>query len=104
MSRKFYGEVGYAPTVLDDHGVARPKIIKRMYYGDVDLNSKWETNEYVNDDIVVGHRISILADEYAVENFPYIKYVKWMGTRWLVKKIEVQSPRLILTLGGVYNG
>jgi hypothetical protein len=27
-----------------------------------------------------------------------------MGTLWTVSDVEVQSPRLLLRLGGVYNG
>lgn len=104
-SKKFCGLVGYAPTELDEHGVALPAIVERKYYGDViTLSSRWQTTENLNDDISVGHRISILADPYAIQNFPYIKYVEWMGTRWTVKTVTVEYPRLILTLGGVYNG
>jgi len=104
-SRRFYGEVGYAPTVIDDHGVAKTSIIKRNYYGDVlEQGSKWRSAEKVNDDISAEERISIVADPYAIQNFPYIRYVIWMGTRWKVTHIKVAYPRIILTLGGVYNG
>ena len=104
-SKRFFGEVGYAVTAVDDYGVSRPEFVKRNYYGDVlDLTSRWRDTEHLNDDITVSHRISILADPYAIQNFPYIKYVEWMGTRWDVKTIHVEYPRLILTLGGVYNG
>lgn len=103
-SKKFYGEVGYAPTTIDDYGVATASIIKRNYYGDIqELTSRWQDTENVNDDIRVSHRISILADPYAIENFPYIKYVEWMGTKWEVVSTKVEYPRLVLALGGVYN-
>lgn len=104
-TKRFYGEVGYVTTVINDRGVAIPTITKRNYYGDVlEMNTRWQDTEYLNDDISVGHRISILADPYANQNFPYIKYVEWMGTRWDVKSVKLEYPRLILTLGGVYNG
>ena len=104
-SKRFYGEVGYAPTIVDDYGVAKKSIIKRNYYGTVeDLTSRWQDDEKLNGDIRVSHRISIIADPYALENFPYIRYVEWMGTRWEVKSVEVKFPRLVLALGGVYNG
>jgi len=104
-TKRFYGEVGYAPTVTDDCGVSIVSIIKRNYYGDVlELGTRWQDTDKLNDDIAVSHRISILADPYAIQNFPYIKYVEWLGTRWDVKSIKVEYPRLILTLGGVYNG
>lgn len=104
-SNRFYGEVGYAPTVTDDYGVSKVSIVKRNYYGEViNPSSRWQTAEKVNDDITVGQQISILADPYAIQNFPYIKYVKWMETCWEVNTIKVSYPRIILTLGGVYNG
>jgi hypothetical protein len=58
----------------------------------------------VNDDLSVNNSISIVADEYANEHFFAIRYVAWAGTLWTVTNVEVQSPRLLLTLGGVYNG
>lgn len=104
-TKRFYGEVGYAPTEVDEYGVATPKIIKRNYYGNVlDYVTRWQTTGNLNDDIKVGHRISILADPYAIENFPYIKYVEWMGTKWEVTSSVPSYPRIVLTLGGVYNG
>lgn len=104
-SNKFYGEVGYAPTTTNDNGVATASIVKRNYYGNVlKLISKWHATDHLNDDVQVSHRISIIADPYSLENFPYIKYVEWMGTKWEVTSTEVAFPRIILSLGGVYNG
>lgn len=102
---KYYGKVGYVPTVETKPGVWRPQLVEKSYYGDVlKLSSRWQSNEHVNDDISVGHRISIVADAYAYQNFPYIKYVEWLGTRWNVTSVEVERPRIILLLGGVYSG
>lgn len=104
-STKFYGEVGYALTNTDDYGVAKVSNSCRHYYGDVlEQTSRWQDTEHLNDDIRISHRISILADPYAFENFPFIKYVEWMGTKWEVITTKVAYPRLILSLGGVYNG
>lgn len=104
-TNRFYGTVGYVTTDTDDNGVSRPVTETRQYYGDVlKLTTRWQTAEKLNDDISVSHKISILADPYAVQNFPYIKYVEWLGTRWSVQTIELQYPRLILSIGGVYNG
>ena len=33
-----------------------------------------------------------------------MRYVHWMGALWEVNSVEVLNPRLILTIGGVYNG
>lgn len=105
---KFCGIIGYA-TVKEgtgDHiGVDEDVIVERLYYGDVLRNSRrYEKGESVLDELKVDNRISIVADAYAWEHFFKMKYVQWMGALWNITNIEVERPRLILTIGGVYNG
>lgn len=104
---RFYGEVGYGDSVETptDSGVWVDVINEMPYFGDVIRDTK-KTNsgEGLNDDLVVVNSISIVADEYAINHFFKIKYVSWAGTLWKVSNVEVKSPRLILSLGGVYNG
>lgn len=104
---KFFGKVGYCVTTEDpvDSGIYVDKVTERNYYGDVlKNNSRWQDSGYRNDNLTLSNRISILADAYAYQNFSVIKYVEWMGVLWKVESIEVERPRLILTLGGEYNG
>ena len=104
---RFYGEIGYGNSVEDppDSGVYVDRIIEHSYYGDVIRNTRRiDSGESLNDDISVGNSISIIANEYAVEHFMKIKYVRWAGVLWTVTEVEVKSPRLILSLGSVYNG
>lgn len=101
---KYFGTIGFAETKETAPGVWTEEISEREYYGDVlSLNRKLETGEHLNDDINVNNRISILADPFAFERFSSIRYVSWMGTKWKVSNVEVQYPRLILSIGGVYN-
>lgn len=80
-------------------------MIERDYTGDILRNTrKLQAGESVNDDLSVDNSISIVADAYANEHFFAMRYVMWAGTRWTVSNVEVQSPRLLLRLGGVYNG
>lgn len=102
---KFYGAVGYAETVETSPGVWTERFTERMYTGDVvRLIKRWENGEGLNDDLTSNNQISILSDPYAVNHFFEIRYVNWMGTNWKVTSVEVQYPRLILFIGGVYNG
>lgn len=104
---KFYGEVGYGETVVDPpgSGIHVDVITEFPYYGDVIRNTRrLDSGEHLNPDISVGNSISILADEYAVEHFFAIRYIRWAGTLWTVTNVEVKSPRLVLSLGSVYNG
>lgn len=102
---KFFGAVGYAITDEKAPSIYAPVFTERPYKGDVlKITSKWQTADKVNDDISIQNKISIVADPFAIQNFPYIKYVKWLGTAWSVNYVNVEYPRIILTLGGVYNG
>jgi len=102
---KFYGNIGYGTTVETAPGVHEEQITERSYYGDVIRNSRQlKDGESVNNDLSVGNSITVVADAYANQHFFAIRYVEWAGTLWKVSDVEVQSPRLILRLGGVYNG
>lgn len=104
---RFYGKVGYGTTVESpaNSGIWVDQITEEVYSGDVVRNAKVsEDGEYLNNDISVQNAISIVADPYANEHFFEIKYVDWAGVLWTVTKVEVKSPRLILSLGKVYNG
>lgn len=102
---KFYGAIGFAEMSETVPGVWEEQILPHNYYGDVIRNSRrLQTGENLNDNINVSNEISIIADPYANQNFHSIRYVEWMGTKWKVTDVEVQYPRLILSLGGVYNG
>lgn len=105
MANKFYGPVGYGVTEESSPGVWTDQIVERNYFGDVLKNyKKSSTGESINDNIEVSNNISIISDPYALNHFHTIKYVKWMGAAWKVSAVDVQYPRLILTIGGVYNG
>lgn len=102
---KFYGKIGYAEEVETEPGIWESTISERAYYGDVIRNtSRFQSTDQVNDDINISNEISIVADPYANMNFHLMKYVEFMGTKWKISNVNVQYPRLILTIGGVYNG
>ena len=71
---KFYGKIGYAVRM-----------------------------DKLNDDVNISNEISIVADPFAYQNFHAMRYVEFMGAKWKISSVEVQYPRLILTVGGVYN-
>lgn len=103
---KFYGKVGFIETIDDGDGVWSPKPIERNYVGDVIKNiRRWDNpSEGINDNLNLNNSISIISDNFAIEKCSFIKYVEWMGSFWEISSIEVQRPRLILSIGGVYNG
>lgn len=101
---KFYGLIGYADSVKTAPGVYEEKIVEYPYSGDLIRNTRQlQSAETLNDNINVANEISIVADPFARENFHRMRYVVFMGAKWKISKVEVGYPRLILTIGGLYN-
>ena len=102
---KYYGNIGYQIEVESEDSVWVPTIVEKPYFGDVIRNaSKRETSDTINDKINISNRISIVADPFAFENFQNMKYVVWLKQLWNINSAELQPPRIILEIGGVYNG
>ena len=102
---KFYGVIGYAETTETVPGVWEEQITERTYFGDLHRNTRrLETSSTLNDNINIANEISIVADPFAYQNFHAMRYVEFMDAKWKITNVEVQHPRLILTLGGLYNG
>ena len=103
---KFFGPIGYAISTETRPGVWKDSIKERDYAGDVIRNtSRWNSSDdSTNDDLTLNNQISIISDPFAMNNFHTMKYVGWMGANWKITSVEVKYPRLILSIGGVYNG
>lgn len=102
---RFRDVIGYGETVETAPGVWEDSITDKIYTGDVIRNTlRVQQAQEVNSDLSVSHSISIVADAYANEHIFAIRYVRWQGSLWKVENVEVQRPRLLLRLGGVYNG
>lgn len=101
---RYYGKIGYFDTVETKPGFFENKMIYKTYKGDIIRNTKRNLdNNKVNSDISANNSISIVADPYAQEHFFKIKCAQWQGALWEVSSVEVQFPRLILELGGLYH-
>lgn len=101
---KYCGMIGYAENVETGYQVWEEVITERLMYGDVEKNrDRINAGSKINSDVLVNNVLSIVADQYAWDHFFAIRYAHWMGKRWRVESVEVRRPRLILTLGGLYN-
>lgn len=101
---KFSGIIGFSYTKETAPDVWEEEIVEKKYLGDVTRNfSQRKSSSNLNDDIDISNAISIVADPYANQNLHAIRYVVFMGVKWKVTNIEVQYPRLLLSIGGVYN-
>lgn len=102
---KFHGNIGFVRTEETASGVNELIPEEYLYYGDILREARnYQKGERVNDDLVMQNRFSIVADKFARENLKFMRYVIWEGTYWQITSFEIQRPRIILTVGGVYNG
>ena len=102
---KFYGTIGYVKTVETEPGMWEEQKTERQYSGELVKNTRrLEGSGGVKDNVNISNEVSTIADQYAYENFHAMRYIKFMGAKWKISNIEVRYPRLILTIGGVYNG
>ena len=103
---KFYGPVGYVDVVEYEPGSYEEQVTEHYYSGDwVRNNGKFHTSpDSVNDNVNVANELSIISDPYSTNNFLKIRYVEFMGAKWKVTNVDVKYPRLVLTIGGLYNG
>lgn len=101
---KWFGKIGYVVTEETEPGVWEETVTEREYFGDMTSDRRKRQNSgEVNDDINLSNVISIVADPFAYQNCSNMAYVEIMGSKWKISDVEVQRPRLILTVGGVYK-
>lgn len=102
---KFYGAIGYALLIESKPGVWIDKVIEKNYRGDVVLDQRrWQSADKVNDDLSLDNSISIIADEYAHNNVGNMKYIVWNNTPWEIQSFSINRPRIVIQIGGIYNG
>lgn len=106
---KIHGKIGYSVDNLTSEtspGVWTDQIIEREFYGELTHRSyRLQTpGDNVNDDVTIENQISIVADTFAKGHINCMRYIYYLGVKWRISNVEIQFPRLTLTLGGVYNG
>lgn len=102
---KWCGVIGFGVNEETKPGVWKTSITEHTYYGDLIRDTRrYSTPSTLNDNLDISNQISILADAFAYDHFYTMRYVELYGARWKVTNVEVQRPRLILSIGGVYNG
>lgn len=102
---KFFGPLGFSYEEETAPGVWMTKTEEKEVYGDVISNvRRWDSGQEINSDLTVSNRISIVASRFIYEHLGAMRYIVWNGTKWKIASSEIVRPRIILTLGGVYNG
>jgi hypothetical protein len=101
---KFHGKIGFAQSEKTAPGVFSNVFVEKNYTGDVITNTRrWEPSTNLNDNLAINNRFSIVGNAYAYDNISTMRYLKYMGTAWKIVNFEILRPRIILTIGEVYN-
>lgn len=101
---RFYGKVYYETLSETAAGVQTPNLTGRYYYGDiVRAARRYEAGDVVNQNLTLSHEVSILADAYAFDNYAMIKCVEIDGHLWSANYVEINRPRIKITIGGLYH-
>ena len=96
---RYSGRIGFKITAPREPGstIYVPTIVWKKYKGNVPrMMSKWT--------IDMSNTISIVADVFLSHNYRSIFAIEFAGEFWNVKNIQINPPRLEMTIGGVYTG
>lgn len=101
---KYAGLVGYVTQEESVPGVWSPVDKAVMTKGDIiRQSSSVQNDDKVNSDVTLNHRVSLIGDAYAFNNYFNLKWIEIGGRKLEVTSVELQRPRLIVTVGGLYN-
>lgn len=100
---KYCGKIGFAKTVETSKGISEETITEKTYFGDVIKYSHRFKDDKVNSDFILTNEVSVIADRFARENLGHMRYVTFMGEKWTISTASIEYPRIIISLGGLYN-
>lgn len=101
---RYHGNIGFATTVETAPSVYSEVIVPRSYSGDLIRSyRKIDNSAVINSSVTISNELSIVADKYAYDHISDIRYAEFSNQKWNVISIDIQPPRMILTIGSVYN-
>lgn len=101
---KCSGVIGYALAGETQPGVWTENITEKKYYGEVVKDSRRIVDQSeVNGSINISNNISIVSNKFMLENMAYMRYLTLNNSKWKISSAEIKPPRIVVTLGGVYN-
>lgn len=104
---KYSGMIGFVRNkeTYEGSGIWIEDVIEKPYRGDV-INDvmKWQNSSNVNEDLNISNKFSIVADTFAMQNIGNMRYVTFLGEKWKIMTVEINRPRIVIYIGGIYHG
>lgn len=102
---KCAGKIGYALAVEKQPGVWTEDIVEKKYYGEIVKDNRRLTDQgEVNSSININNNISVVANDFVLYNMAFMRYITFMNSKWKINSVDIKPPRIIISLGGLYNG
>ena len=102
---KCSGIIGYALVEETQPGVWDENISEKKYFGDLIIdNRRIVDKSEINDNINISNNISIVSNSFMSDNMAFMRYITFMGSKWKISSLDIKPPRIIITIGGLYNG
>lgn len=104
---KFSGKAGFRiDDVETEPGVYEPTIVVKAIKGSVVSNRYQHQNSDKStiDNVRITNQLSIVANQFLNEHISNLMYIEFQGVKWKVESFDIRPPRVVVSLGGVYNG
>lgn len=103
---KFSGKAGFRIDDVEiEPGVYKPQVVVKAIKGSVVSNSYQHQNSDKStiDNVRITNQLSIVANQFLNKHITNLMYVEFQGVKWKVESFDIQPPRVVVSLGGVYN-
>jgi len=102
---KCSGVIGYALAGETQPGVWTEGITEKVYYGDVVRDSRRIVDQgEINGSININNNISVVSNKFMLDNLAFMRYISFAKSKWEISSVDIKPPRIVITLGGLYNG
>jgi hypothetical protein len=98
------GLIGYALAGETQPGVWTENITEKIYYGDVVRDNRRIVDQgEINGSININNNISVVSNKFMLDNLAFMRYITFANSKWKISSVDIRSPRVVITLGGLYN-
>jgi hypothetical protein len=101
---KCSGVIGYALAGETQPGVWTEGITEKKYYGDIVRDNRKVVDQgEINGSINISNNISVVSNKFMLDNMAFMRYISFANSKWKINSVDIKPPRIIITLGGLYN-
>ena len=102
---KYSGKIGFAVQVEKAPGVWEDQITERDYVGDIlQRTESFSAGASVMPQVRTVTSVSVLSDGLLKDRYDDIRYVTYMGIKWMPLSIVQAWPRIEIFFGDQYHG